>query len=65
MRCLMCHHRLRSPESISRGLGPVCAGRDAQRPYLFPEAAIQPTRADFILLRGASGLLQVLSGGRP
>lgn len=26
-RCLMCTHRLRTPESIARGVGPVCLTR--------------------------------------
>lgn len=63
MRCLRCNHPLRSPGSILRGLGPVCAGKDDKTPSLFAEAAFAPApRADFFFHRGPSGLLEVTAG---
>ena len=31
MRCSVCHRPLTDPESIARGMGPVCAGGKAKK----------------------------------
>jgi hypothetical protein len=65
MTCLVCKKPLSATHSVIRGIGPVCARREAQAPFLFAAEEIKPTMpilADFVFIRGGDGLLRVLAG---
>jgi len=44
IRCAKCRRALTDPDSVARGLGPVCAARDDKEQYLFPLDEVAPMR---------------------
>lgn len=56
MTCPVCHRPLTAPESLARGIGPVCVCKGSEGPMLFEAEEIAP---DYVMTRGPDGRLGV------